>query len=132
MGWSMSFIDANQAKSTAMSLTTRYINILVQMDRKGLWDVLIPMSNPDQNPGKEQLRKIRRKMLKEFYTFIISDRVHEFEERCIALDSVISHLECAAALDASKVSPEVWSTPMVLIKEAYFLLEDIKTLNGVK
>ena len=128
----MSFIDENQAKSTAMSLTTRYINILVQMDRKGLWDVLIPMANPDQNPGKERLRSIRRTMLKEFYGFIISDRANEFEERCIALDSVIAHLECAVTIDASKVSPEVWSTPIVLIEEAQFVLEDIKTLNGVK
>lgn len=88
--------------------------------------------NSDQNSGKERLRSIRRTMLKQFYEFIISDHPNEFEERCIALDSVIAHLECAVALDASKVSPEVWSTPIVLIKEAQFILEDIKTLNGVK
>lgn len=129
MGWSMAFIDDNQAKSTAMGFTTRYINILVRMDWQNLWEVLMPMVAPREKSAKERLSKIRQTMLKEFHKFIVCDRDNEYEQRCMALDSVIAHLECAVAMDASKVPNEVWSTPLVLIKEAELILEDIKTLK---
>jgi len=125
----MSFIDLNQAKSKAADLTSRYINVLVRLD-KGLIGVLLPSTTP--NPDKARMRQIRRTMLKEFYSFMVSDQTDEYDDRCAALDAVLSHLECASQIDASKVSAEVWSTPAIVIKEAHSVLEDIKSLNKIQ
>lgn len=123
----MSFIDVNLAKTNALALTSRYINVLVRIERNNLLSVLVP--NGQKSADKERLRQIRRTMLKEFYLFISSDQADEFDDRCAALAAVITHLECVTDIDASKVSNEIWSTPKVVIQEAEYILEDLKTLN---
>lgn len=122
------FIDVGTAKNKAMALTTRYINILVRME-KNLVTVLLPSFY--SNADKERMRQIRRTMLKEFYSFIVSDRVGEFEDRCAALEAVLTHLECATQIDSSKVTAEIWSTPGIIVNEAKNLLEDIQVLNKI-
>ncbi len=120
------FIDINAAKNKAMDLTSRYLNILVRME-KNLVAVLIPSFTSTSD--KERMRQIRRTMLKEFYNFIVSDQKDEFDDRCAALDAVLTHLECATQIDPSKVTAEIWSTPGIIVKEAQILLEDLQVLN---
>lgn len=122
------FIDVSAAKNKAMALTTRYINILVRME-KNLVAVLIPSFH--STTDKERMREIRRTMLKEFYNFIVSDREEEFDDRCAALDAVLTHLECATQMDSSKITTVIWSTPGIIVNEAQSLLEDLQVLNKI-